>query len=1235
MRRKASTVLAVLFVLTSVMSSFVVSKAESMVTGDNLIVNGDFEQGFDGWTRKGNLEDVVDGEGLDGTKAFRTIGKNDQGGNDAWFNTITQNITLEPDSYYMYSYMYKGKGAINSYFGDGGAKINVNNEISDSNPVWKDEVYVAGPSYFNGTGWKRITALIRTSDGTASKVPAKLVLMGTYGNDTAYVDDVTLVKVNNPDNIPFKSQLGVNLVANGDFENGDTNWSYEVGQDHILNSDPCELPSIVPEGTDGGNGLRLYRDWCTYSRQVIRDSLLPGATYRLSFDYKGNGRVTFYTQSNGSIDYLRDAMITDSAVNEGTVGSFPVSGSEWGKFVKTFTVNSDLTKAQNALLQLSGWGGATLIDNVKLVQVGPNNGLFNGSFEYGTTDNNVGNWYNNDSGNKGIFMDPLTESPSFSAIDGEKVLKLNASGGGGVSQAISVVEGGYYSLSYYLKGTTNNRRLYIVPENGNVYENNQATVGTIDQVSQIVSTSEEGWSHILVGFRAVNTKAEETTKKVRICIRALSSGDPIYVDDIRVTKSEPVNNLYNGDFEYATRTSTGYIDSSTGPFGGWVKSGDAGISPALDGTPVINGISMLALPATSNNNMAFQRVDFTEGNQYVLTYYQKGSSAGISVMGSCQGQWGSSQHDSAHGYKSPVQSTTTVGEPDENGWVKKELRFIAKNTFDEPFTSALIVIRRDGSTSNPPSYIDGMTLEQQKANTPVIAPQDTANADAPVDVTITGEAGAKIYYTTDGSVPTVDATEYTGTFTVGYGESKTVKAIAVVDGKINSDTATGTFSVKTRVQTPVILPLSLSPADAPISVTITAEAGATIHYTTDGTAPTAQSPVYSEPINLSYGESKTIKAIAIAPDKADSAVATADYTVKAKLEAPVIAPESTADSNAPISVTITAAAGTTIYYTTDGTAPTTASSQYTGPINVGYGENKTVKAMAVETGKVNSDISEATYSVKAKVGNVVFSPEAGTQYVNEGENISVALTAEEGADIYYTLDGTQPSASATKYTEAIQLGIGNKTIKAIAVKAGCVDSDIVSAEYAVVAAPTSSPTATGTATPTETATTTPDGSTPTPTVTTTPTPTPTVTTTTVLVDKTAYVPVSKVGITKVSGTVKTTGKVTVYKKASTKKGRWITVGKNKTITVKSVKGLYATVTVKVKGKKKTGYVKVTGLKFSKAQSGKVLASTKAYKKASTKNGYYASFSKNKRFTIKGRYGSYYTTVVKVKQVVVK
>ncbi len=55
--------------------------------------------------------------------------------------------------------------------------------------------------------------------------------------------------------------------------------------------------------------------------------------------------------------------------------------------------------------------------------------------------------------------------------------------------------------------------------------------------------------------------------------------------------------------------------------------------------------------------------------------------------------------------------------------------------------------------------------------------------------------GAEIRYTTDGSVPTETSTLYSAPFTIGEVGEKTISAIAIKNGMINSNVATATFTV--------------------------------------------------------------------------------------------------------------------------------------------------------------------------------------------------------------------------------------------------------------------------------------------------------------------------------------------------------------------------------------------------------------------------------------------------------
>jgi predicted cupin superfamily sugar epimerase len=92
----------------------------------------------------------------------------------------------------------------------------------------------------------------------------------------------------------------------------------------------------------------------------------------------------------------------------------------------------------------------------------------------------------------------------------------------------------------------------------------------------------------------------------------------------------------------------------------------------------------------------------------------------------------------------------------------------------------------------------------------------------------------------------------------------------------------------------------------------------------------------------------------------------------------------------PQSVTITAsAAGATIYYTTNGSTPTTSSTQYTGAISVSA--TTTVKAIATATGFSTSAVASATYTISGSLSPI---PQAGwtLKFVDSQETI-----AENGA----------------------------------------------------------------------------------------------------------------------------------------------------------------------------------------------------------------------------------------------
>ena len=152
------------------------------------------------------------------------------------------------------------------------------------------------------------------------------------------------------------------------------------------------------------------------------------------------------------------------------------------------------------------------------------------------------------------------------------------------------------------------------------------------------------------------------------------------------------------------------------------------------------------------------------------------------------------------------------------------------------------------------------------------------------------------------------------------------------------------------------------------SVTLSTEAAGTtsIRYTLDGSDPTATNgTVYNSAIDLSTSTTSpvTIKAVTVRNGNV-SAVTTQVVTLT--LPAPVIKADAETGR-----ATISATAGATIYYTTDGSEPTTSSSHYSGSLS-GLSAMTTIKAIAVKEGWNDSPVASETLTISSGAdGNTV------------------------------------------------------------------------------------------------------------------------------------------------------------------------------------------------------------------------------------------------------------------------
>lgn len=148
--------------------------------------------------------------------------------------------------------------------------------------------------------------------------------------------------------------------------------------------------------------------------------------------------------------------------------------------------------------------------------------------------------------------------------------------------------------------------------------------------------------------------------------------------------------------------------------------------------------------------------------------------------------------------------------------------------------------------------------------------------------------------------------------------------------------------------------------------------------------------------------------------------------------------------NAPQQVTMTCStANSTIYYTVDGSTPTTSSTRYTGPVSVPA--SMTLKAFATASGLDASGVHTGEYRIVNQVSAPVISPNGGVYSTAQPVTITCPTA---GATIYYTLDGSTPTASSSQYTGSLTIS-SSAMLKAVGVKAGADNSEVASATFSI------------------------------------------------------------------------------------------------------------------------------------------------------------------------------------------
>ena len=134
--------------------------------------------------------------------------------------------------------------------------------------------------------------------------------------------------------------------------------------------------------------------------------------------------------------------------------------------------------------------------------------------------------------------------------------------------------------------------------------------------------------------------------------------------------------------------------------------------------------------------------------------------------------------------------------------------------------------------------------------------------------------------------------------------------------------------------------------------------------------------------------------------------------------------------------------GAQLFYTLDGTEPTTLSTPYTEPFDIST-EGITVKAIALGDGYLQSDVAEMAVDLKHQVETpgIVLDQQ-------DGYTVVTFLTTDLGypgdLNIYYNYTGTTNKTNSTLYTEPVSISVTGRTIYAFCSTEGYVDSELAS-----------------------------------------------------------------------------------------------------------------------------------------------------------------------------------------------
>ncbi|MEX0919373.1 MAG: cadherin-like beta sandwich domain-containing protein [Parcubacteria group bacterium] len=393
---------------------------------------------------------------------------------------------------------------------------------------------------------------------------------------------------------------------------------------------------------------------------------------------------------------------------------------------------------------------------------------------------------------------------------------------------------------------------------------------------------------------------------------------------------------------------------------------------------------------------------------------------------------------------------------------------IALTTGEEK--TVTIVISEEGKTDK--TYTVNITRSLPIATTPTFNPVAGAIAFG-TTVTISSAGSDAIYYTTDGSDPTTSSTNQATTPLV-INSALTAKALAVKAGYDNSPIASASYTQAVASDLS-----SLVVSNSPSSYTF---AGETYTYTgvtvlnavsSITVTPTGSGTITVDDVEVTSGEASGSIALTAGEEKvitvvvAETGKTNKTYTISITRNSGV----TTTPTFDPVAgaiafgttVTISSAGSDAIYYTTDGSDPTTSSTNQATTLLV-INSALTAKALAVKAG-FDDATAEAAYTqaAVADLTNLALSGSpsnftfSGSTYTYNGVSVlnaveSITITPTGSGTI--TVDGTPVTSGEASGSIALTAGT-ERTIEVEVSETGKASKTYTIKVTRAVAAPTS------------------------------------------------------------------------------------------------------------------------------------------------------------------------------------